>query len=194
MVKQVVKDLTQILDLGNKNCIGNAYIDEVKKRMVKTPTDVIKSKRVLHLKKSFNNGFTLLELMVVISIIAIASVGVILSLPNEAGVKLEREAQRLAALLDSGRAQSRASGLEVKWQTTENGFKFEGISSNSKSELSQFTNWMQEGVAVVGENKEIILGPEPILEKQKILLQLEDQKVQVSTDGLHPFKVSQIQP
>lgn len=190
----MAKDLTQILDLGNKNRIGTAYIDEVNKRMVKTPNDVIKIKCVLHPKKSFNNGFTLLELMVVISIIAIASVGVILSLPNEDSVKLEREAQRLASLLDSGRAQSRASGLEVKWQMTETGFKFEGISSNSKSELSQFTNWMQEGVTVVGEKKEIILGPEPILEKQKILLQLADQKVLVSTDGLHPFTVSQIQP
>lgn len=162
--------------------------------MIKTPPNVNKRKFVFHQQKVFNNGFTLLELMVVISIIAIASVGVILSLPNEDGVKLEREAQRLAALLDSGRAQSRSSGLEVKWQITENGFKFEGISSNSKSELSQFTNWMQEGVTVVGEQKEIILGPEPILEKQKILLQLADQKVQVSTDGLHPFIVSQIQP
>ncbi len=165
-----------------------------KKSMVKTLIVANKKKSVLHSKKVFNNGFTLLELMVVISIIAIASVGVILSLPNEDGVRLEREAQRLAALLDSGRAQSRASGLEVKWQITENGFKFVGISSNSTSELLQLTNWMQEGVTVVGDHKEIILGPEPILEKQKILLQLSDQKIQVSTDGLHPFIVSQIQP
>lgn len=158
------------------------------------PPDVNKRRFVFHQQKVFNKGFTLLELMVVISIIAIASVGVILSLPNEDGVKLEREAQRLAALLDSGRAQSRASGLEVKWQITESGFKFEGINTNSKSELLQLTNWMQEGVTVAGERKEIILGPEPILEKQTILLQLADQKVQVSTDGLHPFIVSQIQP
>jgi general secretion pathway protein H len=160
--------------------------------MVQTPTFVKYKKNVLPINKVFNNGFTLLELMVVISIIAIASVGVIISLPNENSVKLEREAQRLAALLDSGRAQSRATGLEVKWQMTESGFKFNGINSNSKSELLELTNWMEEEVTVIGESKEIILGPEPILEKQKILLQLADQKIQVSTDGLHPFKVSQI--
>lgn len=46
-----------------------------------------------------SRGFTLLELMVVISIMAIAAAGVSLSLRDSGQAQLEREAERLAALL-----------------------------------------------------------------------------------------------
>lgn len=114
-------------------------------------------------------------------------------MPNQDSVKLEREAQRLASLLDSARAQSRASGLLVKWRPTEQGFEFEGLLKNSKSELKNLSYWTDEGISVA-EQKVLVLGPEPIIAKQKIILQLQDQKVEVATDGLHPFKVSSIQP
>ena len=45
-------------------------------------------------------GFTLLELLVVISIIAIASAGVAFAVRDTAGAPLDRDAQRLAAPLD----------------------------------------------------------------------------------------------
>ena len=44
-------------------------------------------------------GFTLLELLVVLAIVAIASAGVSFALRDAAGAPLEREAQRLAALI-----------------------------------------------------------------------------------------------
>ncbi|MEY4537453.1 MAG: type secretion system protein GspH, partial [Pseudomonadota bacterium] len=80
--------------------------------------------RLIKLKQS---GFTLMELMVVVAIIAIASTGVMFAIPDAAATALERDAQRLAALLDSARAQSRASGLAVVWRATPYGFKFEGL-------------------------------------------------------------------
>ena len=144
-------------------------------------------------KPTTQHGFTLLELMVVVAIIAIASVGVAISLPNQDSVKLEREAQRLASLLDSARAQSRATGLLVKWRATEQGFKFEGLKNKSASELEKLSFWTEQGISVV-EPKILVLGPEPIIDKQKIVLQLQDQKIEIATDGLHPFKVSSIQP
>lgn len=143
--------------------------------------------------KPLQHGFTLLELMVVVAIIAIASVGVAISLPNQDSVKLEREAQRLASLLDSARAQSRATGLLVKWRATEQGFKFEGLKNKNASELEKLSFWSEQGISVV-ESKILVLGPEPIIDKQKIILQLQDQQIEIATDGLHPFKVSSIQP
>ena len=52
-------------------------------------------------------GFTLIELMVVVLIVALASGMVVFSLRDTQGIALEREGQRLAALLEYARAQSR---------------------------------------------------------------------------------------
>ncbi|MBP6357465.1 MAG: prepilin-type N-terminal cleavage/methylation domain-containing protein, partial [Burkholderiaceae bacterium] len=46
-----------------------------------------------------STGFTLLELLVVVAIIAIGTAGVSLALRDASASSLEREAQRLAALL-----------------------------------------------------------------------------------------------
>jgi prepilin-type N-terminal cleavage/methylation domain-containing protein len=48
------------------------------------------------------SGFTLLELLVVVAIIAVAAAGVSFALRDQAGVPLERDAQRLAALARIG--------------------------------------------------------------------------------------------
>ena len=45
-------------------------------------------------------GFTLLELLVVVAIIALATAGVSFALRDSQATQLEREAQRLAALLE----------------------------------------------------------------------------------------------
>lgn len=156
-------------------------------------TPAVKLATVRPLSNCVQRGFTLLELMVVVAIIAIASVGVAISLPNQNSVSLEREAQRLAALLESARAQSRASGLLVRWRATEDGFKFEGLKSKGSDELQNLSHWTEKGIEL-GDQKVLVLGPEPIIAKQTIVLQLEDQKIQVSTDGLHPFALSQIAP
>ncbi len=63
-------------------------------------------------------GFTLIELLVVIAIIAIAMAGVGLAMRYSGQATLDREAERLAALLESARAQSRASGVAVRWHVT----------------------------------------------------------------------------
>src|SRR6187455_3280910 len=84
-------------------------------------------------------GFTLLELLIVVAIIAIATAGVSFALRDPQAVQLEREAQRLAALLESARAQSRSSGVPVRWHPTESGFTFEGMSSDK---LPQY--WLDE--------------------------------------------------
>ena len=63
-----------------------------------------------------NAGFTVLELLIVVAIVAMASAGVTLSLRDGKEVQLEREAERLVALLEAARARSqlrRAFGLMV---------------------------------------------------------------------------------
>ncbi len=72
-------------------------------------------------------GFTLIELLVVIAIVAIGSALASLALPDSDRRTLAREGERLAALLEAARAQSRAAGVPVRWRATASGFAWDGL-------------------------------------------------------------------
>jgi general secretion pathway protein H len=132
-------------------------------------------------------GFTLLELLVVISIIAIASAGVMFALRDAGGDPLERDAQRLAALLESGRARSRLSGQPVRWVAGDSGFRFEGLAPDALP-----TQWLSRDTQVTGQ-RALVLGPEPVIGPQAVTLTSADhpdRSVRVGTDGLRPFTVT----
>lgn len=132
-------------------------------------------------------GFTLLELMVVVAIIAIATAGVSLALRDSTATQLEREAQRLSALLESGRAQSRTSGALVVWRTTENGFRFEGLAPQALP-----TQWLASDTQVRG-TAALLLGPDPIIGAQEVWITSANQPeraLRIATDGLRPFAVA----
>ncbi|OOG59225.1 prepilin-type N-terminal cleavage/methylation domain-containing protein [Polaromonas sp. C04] len=138
-------------------------------------------------------GFTLLELLVVVAIIAVASAGVSFAMRDSSQTQLEREAQRLAALLESGRAQSRTSGVPIVWHTTPGGFQFDGAAPQSLPEywLHADTQVSQATTMVAGQAL-LTLGPEPIIGPQEVVLGSADhpkQSLRVSTDGLRPFAV-----
>ena len=131
-------------------------------------------------------GFTLLELLVVVALMAIATAGVSLSLRDSADSALERDATRLAALLETARAQARASGLPVVWRSTPTGFVFEGLPPPG---LPQ--SWLSE-TARATSSQPVVLGPEPMIPPQSIALtpaQGPSLTLWVSSDGLRPFRV-----
>jgi len=130
-------------------------------------------------------GFTLLELLVVIAIIAMATAGISFAMPDHAGTQLEREAHRLAALLEAARMHSRARGERVLWQTRPNGFHFAGLPPRTLPD-----HWLEPGTWVL-ENTRLQLGPEPLIAPQHITLVSQRHPGlawRVSTDGLRPFR------
>jgi general secretion pathway protein H len=136
-------------------------------------------------------GFTLLELLVVVAIIAIASAGVGFALRDAQATQLDREAQRLAALLESGRAQSRSSGVPVRWYPVAGGFHFDGVPPNTLPE-----HWLSESTQVRGAAI-LQLGPEPIIGRQAVVLEstaAPGRSLRVGTDGLRPFTVTNENP
>lgn len=142
-------------------------------------------------------GFTLLELLLVLAIVAMAAGGVAFSLRNLGQTQLEREAQRLIAMLESARARSRASGMPVIWRSTEAGFEFIGLpepateadpARASAREFSPRMAWLGDGVSV-RDPKLVSLGPEPIIGRQEIVLQQDANAVRIGTDGLRAFAV-----
>lgn len=137
-------------------------------------------------------GFTLLELLIVLTLLAVAAGTVALAIRDPATTQLEREAERLAALLEAGRAESRASGVPVRWQPTRladdggNAFRFVGL----PDAVSLPTHWLNEGVRaeIIGAPF-LSLGPDPIIGAQRVTLLLDDRRVTLATDGLQPFAI-----
>ena len=136
--------------------------------------------------------------MIVVALIALASSVIMLALRDPSETRLEQEGARLAALLESARAEARASGLAVSWQprVLDNNpgdagdasadFRFIGLPASAN--LPQ--RWLTPGVtaSVIGAAV-IVLGPEPMIGAQQITLSLEDRRLTLATDGLGPFSV-----
>jgi len=146
-------------------------------------------------------GFTLIELMIVLTLVAIAAGVISLSLRDPASTRLEHEAARLVALLESARAESRASGLPVRWVPQRVGddvdFRFVGLPDDFRFfGLAQAgaasRRWLdpQTTAEVAGGAGAVSLGPEPLIGAQRIVLHLGDRQLELRTDGLGPFTVA----
>lgn len=138
-------------------------------------------------------GFTLIELMVVIALIAIASALASLAMRDPSATRLEHEGARLVALLEAARNEARAAGLVASWepralQEGAEGFRFVGMPASSQLPSA----WLAEGVSaeVVGA-RAVTLGPEPLIGAQRIVLHLDSQSLVLVTDGLGPFVVAE---
>jgi general secretion pathway protein H len=136
-----------------------------------------------------------------------------LALPDPASARLEREASRLASLLEGGRAQARALGLVVSWVpgpsaaaaaaaagrelagALPDDFHFAGLPPGADLP----TRWLEPSraddpgsqiqVQLVPPRAQVLLGPEPVIDAQRILLRLGDRRLSIGTDGLAPFAV-----
>ena len=141
-------------------------------------------------------GFTLIELMLVVAIIAIATAVASLALRDPTQAKLEQEAARLAALLESARAEARSSGVAARWEPVEkqaDGADFRFVGLSAKEPLP--SHWLEPGTAaqVIGA-RAVVLGPEPLIGEQRIVLRLDDHRLTLATDGIGPFLVSDGSP
>ena len=133
-------------------------------------------------------GFTLIELLVVVALIAISVATVSLALRDPTTTQLDREAERLVALLEMARAESRADGLTVQWMPVPDRSEFRFLGLPPGVEMP--TKWLGDPVQVeVLGAASVTLGPEPIIGAQRILLHLGDHELMLSTDGLSSFEV-----
>lgn len=141
----------------------------------------------------FNKGFSLLELLVVVAIVATATSGVAFALQDASRTRLYGEAQRLAALLESGRFQSRATGITLRWSPTRQGFLFYGLPLDTASLPSTWANIETQAHSITP----VLLGPDPVIGAQGIRLWMRDDpsiSLWVISDGVGPFIVSNKAP
>lgn len=135
-------------------------------------------------------GFTLIEIMVVLAIVAIGAGLVSLAIRDPDATRLEQEAARLAVLLENARTEARAGGFDVVWVPGGEGgpgaFRFVGL----PAALVPTSTSLAEGVSaqVLGQ-RVLVLGPDAVLPPQRVLLRLGDQRLEVGTDGVAGFAV-----
>ncbi|MGH6645709.1 pilus assembly FimT family protein [Aquabacterium sp.] len=142
-------------------------------------------------------GFTLLELMVVVALIAITTAVVAFAVPDPSSTRLEREAARLTAILESARVQARAGAMTIQWLPEPNSrgdqYQFIGLPEAFmpplKWDAPEIKAEVVNGIGGIGSRKTIVLGPEPVIGAQSIILRLEDRQIIIGTDGLSPFHV-----
>jgi general secretion pathway protein H len=141
-------------------------------------------------------GFTLLELMVVVALVAMATAAVTFALRDDGGTRLEREGLRLSAMLESARAQSRTSGLPVVWRLLPQGFEFVGLPTARDGRalpgsMAGPRAWLSPDTrAVVLQPpgaQVLVLGPEPLIAAQRVELVQGERRLTLVTDGLAPF-------
>jgi len=140
-------------------------------------------------------GFTLMELMLVIALLAVVTGMATLSMRDGNASRLEEEGERLSALLEGGRAKSRAMGVAVRWvpasgvdpaatKGERRDFTFVGLPPS----ISMPSRFLDDRVRaeVIGAPF-LVLGPEPVIGAQRLLLRIEDRTLVLATDGLGPF-------
>jgi general secretion pathway protein H len=142
-------------------------------------------------------GFTLLELLVVMAIVAMVSAGVGFAMRDTSQVQLDRDADRLAALLESARAQSRVTGVPVRWRANATGFQFEGLPGTDLP-----TQWLDPDTSLApvpgaSGGVTLLLGPDPLIGPQALVLVSRSQpgkSVRLATDGVRPFALQAAPP
>ena len=131
-------------------------------------------------------------LLIILMVSGLAS----LALRDGGDARLEREAQRLAALLEAGRAEARASGLAVRFELVgdaerqggDANFRFIGLPPGSTLPR----RWLDsEVLARIEGARALRLGPEPLIGAQRIVLSLGQRQRVLATDGLSPFALTE---
>ena len=131
-------------------------------------------------------GFTLVELLVVLAILAVASALVVLSVRDDAPTRLMREADRLIAQLETTRALARSNAQALLWQPVPGGYQ---LGAQRESWLDARTTATLR-VGTEGAPNRIALGPEPLILPTEIELQQGGARRRIRTDGLRPFEVA----
>ncbi|MDH4449080.1 MAG: prepilin-type N-terminal cleavage/methylation domain-containing protein [Rhodoferax sp.] len=154
------------------------------------PTSAIGRPASGGLRRRAPRGFTLLELMIVVAIVAMASATVVLALRDSAQSQLDREALRLLAQLETLRAESRATGVPLLWRAKDQGYEVsDGVTTRS-------VRWNIADLQAQADTS-VPLGPEPIIGPHSVRLWMRDapeRSLWINTDGLRSFEVSNVAP
>ncbi len=134
-------------------------------------------------------GFTLLELMVVLAIVALLTGVITIQLRPHAPHQLGRESERLAVWLEAARHLARAEGRVLQVRFSAQGAELIGLTDPRTPQPS--LPWLYPGRTQVRSAQTVWLGPEAMLPAQRLELMMVDEPQWsggVWTSGLGPWR------
>lgn len=131
-------------------------------------------------------GFTLVELLIVLTIFGLLSAAVVIALPD-GGVSLREEAERLAARAGAARDRAVISARPVSLRVTASGYAFEERRANQWRPIGQapFSEQQWAAGTSVSESTTIIFDSIGAAESANVALVREDDEltVRIESDG-----------
>ena len=127
-------------------------------------------------------GFTLLELLVVVSILGLLSAAVVLAAPPSGG-SLREDAERLAARVQAAQEAAVLGNRALALRVTSEGYRFE-LSDRGGWRAAQSppgARW-EDGVEAEGARR-VRFDPSGIVEPAEILLRRGSERLAVEIDG-----------
>jgi general secretion pathway protein H len=146
-----------------------------------------------------SRGFTLLEVLVIVVIIAILATAVGVKIAPDSRQLLRDEAVRLAALLGHARDEAIATGGALAWQSTAEGYRFVQRAPDRSwqpitRDASLRPRTLPAGMSLAAielstrsanTDPLIVLAPTGIHDPFRITLAFGDHRLRVVSDGVH---------
>lgn len=139
--------------------------------------------------RALTAGFTLLELLLVVALVALSSAGVAVALRDNTHTQLHQEAQRLAVLLEAARAHARTTGVGVVWQAQPRGFVLDGQYRPWLHTQTIATRLSPSPKQAAPNTPDVWLPPEPLMPPQRLRLSADGREVWLGTNGVAPWRV-----
>ncbi|MDM7456563.1 MAG: prepilin-type N-terminal cleavage/methylation domain-containing protein [Tepidimonas sp.] len=130
-------------------------------------------------------GLTLLELLVVLAIVSIASIGVAQAWRGDADRRLDRLATELRDQIEVVRVLARAGGTAAKLSWDAQGLHWHGLPDAALSELPRVRPWPLPDVALTLEPPQsaLVLGSEPMGPPWRLTLRHGERARTLAFDG-----------
>ena len=131
-------------------------------------------------------GYTLLELLVVAALIALAAGMLTLGVRGDEPRRLREEAERLAALFTLAQSEARVSGRALLWEADLEGYGFRLAVADAgavlREELARRRQWALDIERV--EQRELLFAREPVREPAEVQLATRSHAVRIAVDAL----------
>ena len=140
-------------------------------------------------------GFTLIEILVVMAILAIAAATVVMSISTSDARLLQEETARLGALFRIAQNEARISGRALVWEADREGYRFRPLLLPSdgaeaarewNDEILRARRWPFAVRAV--EGGPIVFGREPLLEPAQLRIVTPEREARLTLDPLGNLK------